>query len=178
MSRVGKQIVEIPNGVEISLAEGVLTVKGAKGQLTRDFKTDTVSVDIKDKEITFAPKKDSNFAKALWGTYASHVKNMIKGVTEGFEKKLAVEGVGYKWEINGTNVKMNLGFSHEVLVAIPKELTVTTEKSTMTISGIDKELVGLFSAKIRDFKKPEPYKGKGIRYEGEFIRRKQGKKSA
>lgn len=178
MSRVGKQIVEIPNGTEIILADGILTVKGKKGELKKEFKTDTVSVDIKDNQVTFAPQKDSNFAKALWGTYAAHVKNMIKGVTEGFEKKLAVEGVGYKWEVNGKNVKMNLGFSHEVLVAIPEGLTVTTEKSAMTISGIDKELVGLFSAKIRDFKKPEPYKGKGIRYDGEFIRRKQGKKSA
>ncbi|MEZ4103164.1 MAG: 50S ribosomal protein L6 [Candidatus Paceibacterota bacterium] len=178
MSRVGKQIVEIPNGTEIILADGILTVKGKKGELKKEFKTDIVSVDIKDKEVTFAPKKDSNFAKALWGTYAAHVKNMIKGVTEGFEKKLAVEGVGYKWEVNGKNVKMNLGFSHEVLLAIPEGLNVVTEKSTMTITGIDKELVGLFSAKVRDFKKPEPYKGKGIRYEGEFIRRKQGKKSA
>jgi len=178
MSRVGKQIVEIPNGTEIVLADGILTVKGKKGELKKEFKTDIVSVDIKDNEVTFAPKKDSNFAKALWGTYASHVKNMIKGVTEGFEKKLSVEGVGYKWEIAGKNVKMNLGFSHEVLVPVPEGLTVTTEKSTMTVVGIDKELVGLFSAKVRDFKKPEPYKGKGIRYDGEFIRRKQGKKSA
>ncbi len=178
MSRVGKQIVEIPNGVELKLADGILTVKGKKGELKKEFKTDTVSVDIKDKEVTFAPKQESNFAKALWGTYASHVKNMIKGVTDGFEKKLIVEGVGFKWEVNGANVKMNLGFSHEILLPIPKDLTVTIEKSTMTVVGIDKELVGLFSAKVRDFKKPEPYKGKGIRYEGEHVRRKQGKKSA
>lgn len=178
MSRVGKQIVEIPNGTDVNLAGGVITVKGKKGELKKDLKTDVVAVNINGSEITFAPQKDSNFAKALWGTYASHVKNMIKGVNEGFEKKLLVEGVGYKWEVSGKNVKMSLGFSHEVLVPIPEGLTVTVEKSTMTISGIDKELVGLFSAKIRDYKKPEPYKGKGIRYDGEFIRRKQGKKSA
>ena len=178
MSRVGKQIVEIPNGTTVTLADGVFTAKGSKGELKKEFKTDIVSIDIKDKEITFAPKKESNFATALWGTYASHVKNMIKGVNEGYEKKLAVEGVGFKWEVSGKNVKMSLGFSHEVLVAIPEGLTVTTEKNNMTIAGIDKELVGLFAAKIRDWKKPEPYKGKGIRYEGEHIRRKQGKKSA
>jgi large subunit ribosomal protein L6 len=103
---------------------------------------------------------------------------MIKGVNDGFEKKLAVEGVGFKWEIAGKTVKMNLGFSHQVMVDVPEGLTVTAEKNTMIISGIDKELVGLFSAKIRDWKKPEPYKGKGIRYDGETIRRKQGKKSA
>ncbi len=178
MSRVGKQIVEIPNGTTVTLADGILTVKGPKGELKKEFKTKIVSVDIKEKEITFTPIQESNFATALWGTYASHVKNMIKGVNDGFEKKLAVEGVGYKWEIAGKTVKMNLGFSHQVIVDVPEGLTVVVEKSTMTISGIDKELVGLFSAKIRDWKKPEPYKGKGIRYDGESIRRKQGKKSA
>ncbi len=178
MSRVGKQIVEIPNGTTVTLADGILTVKGPKGELKKEFKTKIVSVDIKEKEITFAPIQESNFATALWGTYASHVKNMIKGVNDGFEKKLAVEGVGFKWEIAGKTVKMNLGFSHQVMVDVPEGLTVTAEKNTMIISGIDKELVGLFSAKIRDWKKPEPYKGKGIRYDGETIRRKQGKKSA
>jgi len=178
MSRVGKQILKIPDGTTVNLVDGFLTVKGPKGELKKEFKTDIVSVDIKDGEVTFLPKKETSFSKALWGTYASLVKNMIKGVNDGYEKKLAVEGVGYKWEVSGKNVKMSLGFSHEVLVSIPEGLTVTTEKSTMTILGIDKELVGLFSAKIRSYKKPEPYKGKGIRYEGEFIRRKQGKKSA
>lgn len=178
MSRVGKQIVEIPNGTTVTLADGILTVKGPKGELKKEFKTKVVSVDIKEKEITFAPIQESNFATALWGTYASHVKNMIKGVNDGYEKKLIVEGVGFKWEVAGKTVKMNLGFSHQVMVDVPEGLTVVADKNTMTVSGIDKELVGLFSAKIRDWKKPEPYKGKGIRYDGETIRRKQGKKSA
>lgn len=178
MSRIGKQIVKIPNGTEVKLTDGVLIVKGSKGELKRNLKTDVVEVNINNDEITFAPKKDSGFAQALWGTYAAHVKNMIKGVNEGYEKKLIVDGVGFKWDLSGKTIKMSLGFSHEVLVDVPDNLNVAIEKNTMTVSGIDKELVGLFSAKIRDYKKPEPYKGKGIRYEGEFIRRKQGKKSA
>ena len=178
MSRVGKQIIEIPAGTSVALADGIMTVKGAKGELSREFKTGVVAIDINGNEITFTPKQDSNFATALWGTYASHVKNMVKGVNEGYEKKLVVEGVGYKWDVSGKTVKMSLGFSHEVVVDIPEGITVAVDKNTMTVSGIDKELVGLFAAKIRDFKKPEPYKGKGIRYEGEYIRRKQGKKSA
>jgi large subunit ribosomal protein L6 len=178
MSRVGKQIVEIPNGTEVKLADGVLTVKGKKGELKKEMKTNVVAININGDEVTFLPKKEDKFGKALWGTYASHVENMIKGVNDGYEKKLIVEGVGYKWEVSGTNVKMSLGFSHEVIVPIPADLMVTTEKTSMTVSGIDKELVGQFAAKIKAFKKPEPYKGKGIRYDGEIIRRKQGKKSA
>jgi large subunit ribosomal protein L6 len=178
MSRIGKQIVKIPNGVNLTLTDGVLAVKGPKGELKKEFKTNIVSVDINGDEVTFSKKQDTNMSKALWGTYASLVKNMIKGVSEGYEKKLLIEGVGYKWDLNGKTIKMALGFSHDVFVDIPEGLNVAIEKAMMTISGIDKELVGLFAAKIRDLKKPEPYKGKGIRYEGEFIRRKQGKKSA
>jgi large subunit ribosomal protein L6 len=112
------------------------------------------------------------------GTYASHVRNMLKGVTEGFSKKLIVEGVGYKWDVQGKTLNLALGFSHPVKVAIPEGLTVVAEKGTLTISGHDKEVIGQFAADIRALKKPEPYKGKGIRYEGEVIRRKQGKKAA
>jgi large subunit ribosomal protein L6 len=178
MSRVGKQIIQIPNGTEVNLAGNILTVKGKKGELKREFKTNIVSVDINGNEITFKPKSESGLGKSLWGTYASHVQNMIKGVNDGFEKKLIIEGVGYKWDVSGNTIKMSLGFSHEVIVNIPEGVSASVDKNTMTISGIDKELVGLFAAKIRDNKKPEPYKGKGIKYEGEHIRRKQGKKSA
>lgn len=178
MSRVGKQVIQIPQGTDVNLAGGLLTVKGTKGELTREFKTNLVAITIADGAITFAPQGDSTEMQALWGTYASHVKNMVKGVNSGFEKRLAIEGVGYKWDVSGKTIKMSLGFSHEVNLTIPENLTVTIDKGTMTIAGIDKELVGLFAAKVRDQKKPEPYKGKGIRYENEYIRRKQGKKSA
>lgn len=177
MSRVGKQIVKIPAGSEVTLSGGIVTVKGPKGSLSKEFKTKIVSVDIKGDEITFAPKNEENSTKALWGTYAALIKNMLKGVNEGFEKKLIIEGVGFKSEVTGSNIKFALGFSHPILMPIPEELKVTAEKNVITITGADKELVGLFAAKIRDFKKPEPYKGKGIRYDGEFIRRKQGKKA-
>ncbi len=177
MSRVGKQIVKIPAGSTVTLSGGTVTVKGPKGELSKEFKTKVVSVDINGDEITFAPKDEENSTKALWGTYAALIKNMLKGVNDGFEKKLIIEGVGFKSEVTGTNIKFALGFSHPILMAIPAELKVTAEKNVITISGADKEQVGLFAAKIRDFKKPEPYKGKGIRYDGEFIRRKQGKKA-
>lgn len=177
MSRVGKQIVEIPQGVEVTLSGKTLNVKGPKGTLTRDFKTNLVSIEIKDKEITFVPKNEEIATRALWGTYASHVKNMLEGVTKGYEKKLEIEGVGYRAEITGKDIKMLLGFSHPVMITIPENVSVVVEKNIITVSGIDKEAVGEFAANIRAKKKPEPYKGKGIHYVGEYIRRKQGKKS-
>lgn len=177
MSRVGKQIIKIPAKTEVNLSGMTLTVKGEKGELKRDFKTKIIAININGDEITFEPKTAENNSKALWGTYASHVENMIKGVTDGFQKKLVVEGVGFKSEIVGQTIKLALGFSHPVIVEIPQDLTVTAEKNVVTISGINNESVGQFAAQIRDLKRPEPYKGKGIRYDGEFIRRKQGKKS-
>ncbi len=177
MSRVGKQILKVPAGVELSLASGVLTVKGAKGTLTKAFKTNIVDIKIENGEVSFIPKNQENMTRALWGTYASHVENMIEGVTNGYEKKLEVEGVGYKSAVEGTNLKFSLGFSHPVIMAIPEGLKVTAEKNVIVVSGSDKESVGQFSAKIRDQKPPEPYKGKGIHYQGEYIRRKQGKKA-
>lgn len=177
MSRVGKQIIKIPAKTEVTLSGMTLLVKGARGELKRDFKTKVIAININGDEITFEPKVEDNTSKALWGTYASHVENMIKGVNDGFEKKLIVEGVGFKSEVAGTTLKLALGFSHPVIVNIPEDLKVTAEKNVITISGNDKESVGQFSAQIRDLKRPEPYKGKGIRYDGEFIRRKQGKKS-
>lgn len=177
MSRIGKQIVKIPANTEISLSGQTLSVKGPKGLLARDFKINLVAININGDEVTFTPKNQEISNKALWGTYSSHVQNMIEGVNKGYEKKLGIEGVGFKSEVTGNTLKLALGFSHPVLVTIPEDLKVTAEKNIITIVGMDKESVGQFAAKVRDLKKPEPYKGKGIRYEGEFIRRKQGKKS-
>ena len=161
----------------MSYPDATMTVKGPKGTLTREFK-DNVIITIDNGLITFAPAKDDPFTRALWGTYASHVKNMIIGVTEGFEKKLILEGVGFKSEVRGEELVLALGFSHPVNVPIPKDLTVTAEKNVVTVTGIDKETVGAFTASVRALKKPEPYKGKGFRYDGEVIRRKAGKKTA
>lgn len=177
MSRIGKQIINVPAGCEVNLSGDILTVKGPKGELKREFKTKTVAININGNEVTLTPKNQENLVRALWGTYAAHIKNMLKGVTLGYEKKLEVEGVGYKWEVAGEQVKLSLGFSHPVFMQIPAGLKVIAEKNALTITGMDKDVVGEFSANIRDLKKPEPYKGKGIHYQGEYIRRKQGKKA-
>lgn len=177
MSRVGKQILKIPAKTTVTLNGETLTVKGEKGELSRDFKVRVVSIDINGEEITFTPKNAENSTKALWGTYASHVKNMLAGVNEPFVKKLILEGVGFKSEVTGNSIKLALGFSHPVLVEIPGDLKVTAEKNVITVTGVDKDSVGAFAAKLRDWKKPEPYKGKGLRYEDEYVRRKQGKKA-
>ncbi len=161
---------------EATFASGVFAVKGPKGALERAFRSE-VSISIEGKHISLALPKENNQTRALWGTYASHIKNMVKGVNEGFEKKLVLEGVGYKSQITGDNLVLALGFSHPVNVPIPAGLSVKAEKNLITISGMDKELVGSFAAKVRALKKPEPYKGKGFRYFDEVIRRKQGKKS-
>jgi len=178
MSRIGKQTVIVPTGTEVKLTGIVFSAKGPKGTLTRSFPGD-VTLHIAGNEITFTPNKEGDRTiNALWGTYASHVKNMIIGVNEGYTKKLILEGVGFKSEVAGTTLNLALGFSHPVKVAIPAGITVTAEKNNITVSGIDKELVGSFTASVRAMKKPEPYKGKGFRYSDEVIRRKQGKKAA
>jgi large subunit ribosomal protein L6 len=176
MSRIGKKGIVIPDKTEVTMNSDVISVKGPKGSLERVFRSD-VSIAINDKNISLTISKENKLTKALWGTYASHIKNMIKGVNDGFEKKLILEGVGYKSQVNGSKLVLALGFSHPVEVEIPQGLNVKAEKNVLTISGIDKELVGSFSAKIRALKKPEPYKGKGFRYFDEVIRRKQGKRS-
>lgn len=178
MSRIGKQTVIIPAGTEVKLTGTNLSVKGPKGTLTRDF-PGLVTIHIQGNEITFTPNKEGDRkVNALWGTYASHVKNMIIGVNEGYSKKLILEGVGFKSEVAGKVLNLALGFSHPVKINIPEGLIVTAEKNNITVSGIDKELVGSFTAQVRANKKPEPYKGKGFRYHDEVIRRKQGKKAA
>ena len=177
MSRLGKKPIIIPSGVEAKINGEVFTVKGPKGELNRRMKND-IEISLTGNEITLKPKRNSKEVMALWGTYASHIKSMIKGVTEGFEKKLVIEGIGFKAQMEGANITLNLGLSHPLKVEIPKDLKAAVEKNIITISGADKEKVGAISAKIRALKKPEPYKGKGIRYENEVIRRKSGKKAA
>jgi large subunit ribosomal protein L6 len=177
MSRVGKQELVIPSGTEVKLQDGTLTVKGPKGTLVRSFR-DEVAITIEGDKVTFKPAISGGFAYALWGTYASHVKNMITGVNTPYVKKLILEGVGFKSEVKGSNLDLALGFSHPVSVPVPEGLTVTAEKNNITVTGIDKEKVGQFASMVRALKKPEPYKGKGFHYEGEVVRRKQGKKTA
>lgn len=176
MSRLGKIPVTVPAGVEVSFADGVLTVKGSKGTLTQAMRDD-VKVRVEEGLVHFEPVDDSKEARALWGTYAALARNLIAGVTEGFEKKLEIEGVGYRAEASGNKLTLNVGFSHPVVLEVPEGLAASVEKSEITITGIDKEAVGQFAANVRKVKKPEPYKGKGIRYQGEYIIRKQGKKA-
>jgi len=176
MSRIGKQEIAIPEGVKVTQSGAILTVVGPKGTLTKTFRDD-ILITIADKIITLNIKRNDKFSKSLWGTYASHIKNMIAGVQTPYQKKLILEGVGFKSEVKGKQFNFALGFSHPVIVEIPEGITATADKNNITITGIDKELVGSFTASIRALKKPEPYKGKGMRYEDEVIRRKQGKKT-
>lgn len=177
MSRVGKQQLSIPAGTTVDYTGGLFTVKGPLGTLSKNF-TDTITITIENDVITFAPVKNDPFSRALWGTYASHVKNMLAGVNAPYVRKLILEGVGFKSEVKGSELHLALGFSHPVVVSIPEGLTVTAEKNNVTVTGINKESVGQFTAKVRALKKPEPYKGKGFRYDDEVIRRKAGKKTA
>ena len=177
MSRIGKQLIKIPAGVEVHFDAHAVRVKGPQGELVRPLR-DEVIFKTENGVITSEPRRNDKFSRSLWGTYMSLLKNMVTGVVTPFTKKLLIEGVGFKWDVKGTDLNLSLGFSHPVTRSIPKGLTVTAEKGTLTITGIDKEQVGLFANQIRSLKKPEPYKGKGIRYSDEVIRRKQGKKSA
>lgn len=180
MSRIGKKEIIIPRGVTVTKDGGVLTVSGKNGSISKIFRDD-ITITITDKTIALNIQRNDKFSKSLWGTYASHINNMIKGVETPYVKKLILEGVGFKSEvkIDGQRKEFNfaLGFSHPVIVQIPEGITATAEKNNITITGIDKELVGSFAASVRALKKPEPYKGKGMRYDNEVIRRKAGKKT-
>ena len=183
MSRIGKKTIIIPEKTEVSANGSMLTVKGPKGTLVKELPAD-ISVAIAGKEITLTPKTPvkgetmNENIEALWGTAGSHLVNMIEGVNKHFAKKLIVEGIGYKGEVKGTDLVLSLGFSHPVRVPIPQTLKVSVDKTgTIEVSGADKDDVGKFAAAIRAMKKPEPYKGKGIHYDNEIVRRKQGKKS-
>ena len=176
MSRIAKQEIKIPEGVKVSKSGAALSVVGPKGTVVKDFRDD-IGISITATGITLSTKRNDKFSNALSGTYASHLKNMIAGVITPYEKKLILEGVGYKSEVKGKEIHFALGFSHPVVIPIPEGLKVTAEKNNISVSGVDKELVGMFTAGLRALKKPEPYKGKGMHYEGEVIRRKQGKKT-
>ncbi|MDP3725903.1 MAG: 50S ribosomal protein L6 [bacterium] len=176
MSRIGKQPIAIPKNTEVSVSSQTLKVKGPLGELTRTF-SPLISIEVAEDTVLVNPKKENLFTRALWGTTASHIRNMVKGVHTIFQKRLIIEGVGYRAEVSGNNLVLQLGFSHPVKIPIPGDVKVTVEKNVMTISSINKESVGQFTASVRALKKPEPYKGKGIRYENEVLRRKQGKRA-
>ncbi|MCK5096419.1 MAG: 50S ribosomal protein L6 [Candidatus Pacebacteria bacterium] len=176
MSRIGKKPIIIPENTELKQDGATITVKGLKGELTRTFRSE-VAVKVDGNTINLEPANNSKFARSLWGTYGSHLQNMIDGVNKPFEKKLIITGVGYRAEITGNKITLTLGYSHKIEVEVPTSLTVTIEKNKITIVGVDKEEVGQFAAKIRSYRTPEPYKGKGIRYDDEIIKRKEGKKT-
>ena len=180
MSRIGKKPILIPEGIEVKIEGNKITVKGPKGELQREIRPE-IKFEIKDKEIFVLPKIETKKTKALWGTTRALLSNMIKGVKEGFEKKLEIEGLGYKATVEvsntgGSSLILSVGFSHQVKIKVPISIKFSVEKNIITVSGIDRELVGQIAAKIRKVRPPEPYKGKGIRYVGEVIRRKAGKK--
>ena len=177
MSRLGKKEITIPPGTEVTVAPGEVSVKGKGGTLTRALHP-AISIVVEGGAVQVNPANSSRLAKALWGTYAAHMRNMIAGVTTPFVKRLQVEGIGYRAELSGKQLKLMVGFSHPVIISIPDGLTVAVEKNIITVTGADKEKLGEFAASVRAIKKPEPYKGKGIRYEGEVVRQKQGKKAA
>ncbi len=176
MTRLGKQPITIPQGVDATFEDGVLKIKGPKGELTRTIGNEA-KIAIEGDTITTGPVNDGDHAFALWGTYAAHTSNMIQGVTEGFKKELEIEGVGYRAEVQGNTIVLHVGYSHPVELTAPEGVSVSIEKNVITVEGADKEAVGQFAANIRATRKPEPYKGKGIHYVGEYIIRKQGKRA-
>ncbi len=178
MSRIGKRILTIPNGVTITLDHKKIMVKGPKGELTHNI-ADDIKVKQEDDTIVIERPNDIKSTKQLHGTTNAIISNMIKGVTEGFKKDLEIMGVGYRFQMRGNKLAISAGYSHVVEMDIPTDIKIDLVSNTeLTISGIDKEKVGEFAANIRKIKKPEPYKGKGIRYKGEHVRHKEGKKAA
>jgi len=178
MSRIGKKSIQITPGVEVKLLNGIIEVKGPKGFL-KMTPVSEVEVLIEEKEIKINPKiNDDNKSRALWGLTRTLIANMIEGVTKGFEKKMEINGVGFKARVEGKDLILDVGFSHPVKIPAPENISFLVEKNIITVSGIDKELVGQISASIRRIRSPEPYKGKGIKYTTEIIRKKLGKKAA
>jgi large subunit ribosomal protein L6 len=177
MSRVGKKPISIPKGVDVKLEQGFLTVKGPKGELKREIHP-KVQVAVNDGQILVSVTDDTKESHSLHGLTRALIANMVNGVTKGFEKALEIVGVGYRAELNGRTAVLNIGYSHPVNYQLPEGIEVKIEKTKIVLGGIDKELLGLTAAKIRSFKKPEPYKGKGIKYSDEAIRRKAGKAGA
>ena len=176
MSRVGKYPVEIPAGVDVLIADGILTAKGKLGSLSFPLSTD-VETTVADGRVTVVPLSKERRAQMMWGTTRALVASLVKGVSVGYSKTLEITGTGYRAAVNGRNLELNLGFSHPVVYPIPDGITITTPRPTsVTIAGADKQKVGQVALDIRRYREPEPYKGKGIRYDNEVIRRKEGKK--
>jgi large subunit ribosomal protein L6 len=178
MSRLGKLPINIPSGVDVKIEKNFIIVKGPKGQLTQEFNK-YVKVELKDQAVLVSVEKpDNKNERAYWGLYRSLINNMVFGVSQGYEKKLEINGVGYKVASSGKKLTFSLGFSHTIDFPLPEGIVATVEANKITITGFDKQLVGEVAAKIRKLKKPEPYKGKGIKYADEIIIRKEGKTSA
>ena len=177
MSRIGKKPVAMPSGVTATIEGQTLTVKGPKGTLSMALMDDLVSYKVEEGQISVQPLTQAQRNRAAWGMQRTNVQNLVTGVTEGFSKVLEITGVGYRAQAQGKNLKLQLGYSHDVNVAVPEGLEVKTpDNTTVEISGIDRQKVGQLAAEIRRWRKPEPYKGKGIAYRGEYIFRKEGKK--
>ena len=176
LSRLARKPIAVGKA-EVSVNAGMLTVKGPKGTLEMRVHP-TVSINVGSEGVTVTPNDRSRLARALVGTFSAHVRNMVRGVETPYERKLVLEGVGYRAEVKGTQVVLTVGFSHPVMLDIPEGVTAVVEKNVITLTGINKEVVGQFAANIRRVKPPEPYLGKGIRYEGEVVRRKQGKRAS
>ncbi len=176
MSRIGKKPVELPSGVEASVSGQTIEVKGPKG--SRSFRaTDDVTLSVADNAVSVEPRGKSKRARQQWGMSRTMVQNLVEGVSNGFKKELELSGVGYRAQMQGNTLKLSLGYSHDVNFEVPEGVTVTSAKPTeITVEGIDQQLVGQVAANIRGWRKPEPYKGKGIKYKGEYIFRKEGKK--
>jgi large subunit ribosomal protein L6 len=176
MSRVGKKPVVLPAGVAAKVDGQTVAVKGAKGELTFTA-PDSVSVKLEGEAVLVTPLGEDKRSRAMWGMTRARVQNLVTGVTKGFEKKLEINGVGYKAAVAGKNLQLSLGYSHDVIYPIPAGVTIVTPKPTeIMVAGVDKQQVGQVAAEIREFRGPEPYKGKGVKYAGEFIFRKEGKK--
>ena len=177
MSRIGKKPIALPGGVTATMESGTLTVKGPKGTLSMKLLDDLVKFEVGEGEIRVTPLVDAQRNRAAWGMQRTNVQNLVTGVTDGFSKVLEITGVGYRAQAQGKNLKLQLGYSHDVNYAVPEGVEVKTpDNTTVEISGIDKQKVGQVAAEIRRWRKPEPYKGKGIKYRGEYIFRKEGKK--
>jgi large subunit ribosomal protein L6 len=175
LSRIGKKPVSIPQGIKVDIKDRVLTVKGPKGELSINIHPD-IDVKIENEEITVTRKSDEKRVRALHGLHRALINNLVIGVKDGFTKKLEIVGVGYRAEMKGNKLQLSLGYSHPILFVPPADIKVEAPTpNNIVVSGINKELVGMVAAKIRSFRPPEPYKGKGIKYEGEIIRRKAGK---
>ena len=176
MSRVGKHPVAIPDGVTVALENGGIKVKGKLGELNAVI-SDLVNVELKDNHVVVSPVNETKESRAMWGTVRANINDMVKGVSQGFSKKMEIVGVGYKAALQGSNLKLSLGFSHDVDFPVPAGIKIVcSSPTTLEISGFDKQKVGQVCAEIRKYRSPEPYKGKGIKYAGEAILRKEGKK--